>query len=192
MQLRMLYSPDQSPLPELFIPEGFEIRALELSDLKEWGEILHPACEFSFKDSEYCANFFKLALPGGIIGAYEKSSGRLAATATAQYMECEIPGGLGWVMALPEIRGKKLGAAVVAAAMNHGIRNGLSLMCLATDDHRLPAIGLYLKYGSRPYLFAEDMPDRWRNVLKNLNLAPETVEDYSLSEDLKVKVNHTL
>ena len=188
----MLYSPALYALPEEFSPEGFEIRSIRDSEMKEWGEKLHPACGFSSKSEAYCADFLKKALPGGIQVAVELATDRLAASASAQHFDKETPGGLGWVMALPEIRGKKLGAAVVAAAMNFGIKQGLSFMALSTDDFRLPAIGLYLKYGWRPYLYAEDMPGRWRKVLAELNIPADSVECYTLSEKFEFRSQGTL
>ena len=121
----------------------------------------------------------------------EKSTGRIAASAAAQYSEAEIPGGLGWVMALPEMRGRGLGAAVTAA-MAFGVKYGLKIMCLLTDDSRLPAINLYLKFGWRPWLCAEDMPERWRKILRELKIAPETVEIYHPGEAYDITVRHEL
>ena len=95
-------------------------------------------------------------------------------------------------MTHPELRGRKLGAAVTAAAMNHGVEAGLKFMCLATDDFRIPAISIYLKFGWRPFLYAEDMAERWKKVCADLNLAPSSLEDYSLDEENNIIVNHTL
>ena len=105
-QLRMLYSPALKPLPELVEPAGFELRPLRKEELREWGMKLHPACGFSPKDDAYFEIYLPRVIPGGIMVCAEKSTGRIAASAAAQYSEAEIPGGLGWVMALPEMRGR--------------------------------------------------------------------------------------
>ena len=191
-QLRMLYSPALKPLPELVEPAGFELRPLRKEELREWGMKLHPACGFSPKDDAYFEIYLPRVIPGGIMVCAEKSTGRIAASAAAQFSEAEVPGGLGWVMALPEMRGRGLGAAVTAAAMAFGVKHGLKIMCLLTDDSRLPAINLYLKFGWRPWLCAEDMPERWRKVLSELKIAPGTVENYRPDEAHDITVCHEL
>ena len=191
-QLRMLYSPELKPLPEVVEPAGFELRPLRKEELKEWGMTLHPACGFTPKDDAYFQIYLPRIVPEGIMVCVEKSTGRIAASAVAQLAEGGIPGGLGWVMALPEMRGRGLGAAVTAAAMRLGAAYGLKVMCLLTDDVRLPAIGLYLKFGWRPWLWAEDMPGRWRKILNELKIAPGTIENYRPDEAYRITVCHEL
>lgn len=183
----MLFDASRTPLPPLLEVEGFEIRSLREEEYGIWGEELSPACDFGVKDAGFWEIYRPKLLPGGILGAFEKATGRLVASACAQNQECGIKGGLGWVMALPEMRGKKLGAAVVAAAMHRTVEQGHPLMALLTDDFRLPAIKLYLQYNWRPWLYMEDMPQRWKNVCKELGIPPETLEDYIyLPEEEKV------
>ncbi len=192
MQLRMIFNFKRTEIPEIELPEGFELRSVAESEIKEWGEVLHPACGFSVKDSEYMKIYGPRVLPGGMMGVFEKSSGRLVATASAQYDEVGVEGGLGWVMALPEMRGKKLGAAVSVAAMKFSRDYGHDKMCLCTDDERVPALRMYLNLGWRPYLFDADMPDRWRKICEVLGIDPKTLEDYSFNEDGSIKVNYSL
>ena len=191
-QLRMLYSPALKPLPEVVVPAGFELRPLRKEELAEWGMKLHPACGFSPKDEAYFEIYLPRVIPGGIMVCAEKSTGRIAASAAAQFSEAEVPGGLGWVMALPEMRGRGLGAAVTAAAMVFGVKHGLKIMCLLTDDSRLPAINLYLKFGWRPWLCGEDMPERWRKILTALGIPPEKCENCAPREDWSIGVRHDL
>lgn len=192
MQLRMLFDFERTPVPEIKLSGEFEIRSVAANEVHEWGTVLHPACGFSVKDDEYMKIYSPKVLPGGMLAVFEKSSGRMVASATAQYHEVDIEGGLGWVMVLPEMRGKKLGAAISTAAMKKSRDFGHKKMCLCTDDSRLAALKMYLQLGWRPFLFAEDMFDRWRKVCENLGIAPELLEDYSLGENEEIIVQYSL
>ena len=182
MQLRMLFDVKNTSIPAIQLPEEFELRSLRSDETDIWGSVLHPACGFSVKDAEYMKIYGPRLLPNGIKGVFERATGRLLASASAQYCECGVQGGLGWVMALPEMRGRKLGAAVSAAAMQTVADNGFKTICLATDDNRLPALKMYLAFGWRPWLYFEDMPERWKNICKNLQIAPGSLENYTLDE----------
>jgi mycothiol synthase len=36
---------------------------------------------------------------------------------------------------------------------------------LSTDDFRIPAIAIYLSLGFRPFLYDDDMQNRWKTIL---------------------------
>lgn len=182
MQLRMLFDVKNSSIPAIQLPEEFELRSLREDEIGIWGSVLHPACGFSVKGAEYMKIYGPRLLPGGIKGVFERASGRLVASASGQYCECGVQGGLGWVMALPEMRGRKLGAAVSAAAMQAVADNGFKTICLATDDSRLAALKMYLSFGFRPWLYFADMAERWKNICSNLHIEPGTIENYTLDE----------
>ena len=66
--------------------------------------------------------------------------------------------------------GKRLGLAVCAAATARLIRGEYTNIYLRTDDPRLPAIQTYLRLGYEPFLYAEDMAERWQRVYGQLGL----------------------
>jgi mycothiol synthase len=45
---------------------------------------------------------------------------------------------------------------------------GFRTIYLSTDDHRLPAMRVYLGLGFVPHLWREDMPARWEAVQSRL------------------------
>ena len=105
----------------------------------------------------------------------EYGSGRPVATLTAHLDEF----GDGWIHmvgSLPEIRGKKLGQAMLARGLEKLASDGVSRVWLTTDAWRLPAIRIYLKAGFKPMIggSAEDikwMEENWNQVFEKLHCA---------------------
>jgi mycothiol synthase len=65
---------------------------------------------------------------------------------------------------------------VILAVLHHFRESGCTGAVLETDDHRLPAIRLYLSLGFLPQMVAPDHPERWRAVFQALGtLPPEPV-----------------
>jgi GNAT superfamily N-acetyltransferase len=95
--------------------------------------------------------------------------GTLAAAAVALWSQ-DIPGGgeLGWVVAEPSHGGRGLGRAVVDAVVAHFVANGISPIHLHTEDHRLPALSIYLSGGWLPVLWDPDVVELWREVHERL------------------------
>ena len=68
----------------------------------------------------------------------------------------------------PAHRGSRLSLVTDAAVVRRFLRAGFDMIYLRTDDFRLPALRLYLDMGFIPFLFMEDMEDRWRKVFAAL------------------------
>jgi mycothiol synthase len=68
-----------------------------------------------------------------------------------------------------------LGRAVSAAATRRLVEAGYESIRVGTQDHRLPAIKIYLTMGYVPYLYAADMKERWERICAQLDwaFAPE-------------------
>lgn len=79
------------------------------------------------------------------------------------------------VGSLPECRGKGVGRAMLAHALNVIESRGVTHTILTTDDFRLPAIKQYLDAGFRPVLWHDpdsDMRARWDKVIETLGYRP--------------------
>ena len=74
------------------------------------------------------------------------------------------------MIAHPDFRGKHLGKAASVAAMHHLYRAGYRAFSLLTDDFRAAALKTYLSLGWRPWLYLEDMEERWRKIAEVLNM----------------------
>lgn len=103
----------------------------------------------------------------------EKATGRPVATLTAHIRDT----GDGWIHmvgSLPEVRGKKIGHAMLAHGLTRLANAGVPRVWLTTDDWRRPAIKNYLTAGFCPVIFddpSEDalpLTDRWEVILTEL------------------------
>ena len=169
-QLKMLFDADKTPLPELVVAEGFRLRTVADSDLARYNE-LRVSVEFKAWNEEQLRAFRSKVLPDSIFLIEEISTGRFAASATAETTDApEQPeiGVLGWVMTHPDLRGRHLGRSVSVAAMHRLREARYRLFSLKTDDFRLAAVKTYLDLGWKPWLYQEDMEGRWRALAETL------------------------
>ena len=68
------------------------------------------------------------------------------------------------------MRGKYLGKTACIAAMHKLYQENYRAYSLKTDDFRIAAIKTYLRLGWQPWLYLEDMEDRWRKLAEILNM----------------------
>lgn len=186
-QLRMIYDAS-CPALKVEAPAGFTVRPLQKEEHEAYFK-LRTGCGFDLWDHEIIARFYEQhAIAGGIIVAVEDATGRLAASATAEYGELNdpaAPGTLGWVMTDEEFGGRGLGRAVSAAATAALFKAGLAPVYLLTDDFRTAAVALYLKMRWKPWLFQEDMPERWRKLCRELGYPESYAEEYGVGKFCK-------
>ena len=109
----------------------------------------------------------------------EKATDRPVATLTAHIRET----GDGWIHmvgSLPEVRGKKIGHAMLARGLQRLAEAGVPRVWLTTDDWRRPAIKNYLTAGFRPVIFddpsedAKPLQDRWNTILDEMGWEDRT------------------
>jgi GNAT superfamily N-acetyltransferase len=119
-------------------------------------------------DEEFLSIRLAMTLDDGWF-VVEAPDGALAATAVALWSQ-DIPGGgeLGWVAADPSHSGRGLGRLVVDAVVRHFVANGIDRIHLHTDDHRLPALSIYLAGGWIPVISDHDSAQRWTAVHERL------------------------
>ncbi len=103
---------------------------------------------------------------------------RIVATAAIQIGEYK-PGTatLHMVYSDPDHRGKRLGEIVTVAAMRYVYEHNIPVMYLETDEHRIPALKIYLRQGFRPLYNDTDMEGRWAGIFDTLGITEMTVFD---------------
>ena len=150
-------------LPELEVPDGFELRTFRLGDESRWAKLMTGA--IGVWDEESTTRLF-LGDPGvteeGIFfltGSYD-----CIATATDKRLPESDVGYLHMVTVAPPHRGKGLGRCISLAALLHMRERGCHQAVLDTDDFRLPAIRTYLALGFVPEMLAADHAERWRAI----------------------------
>jgi mycothiol synthase len=156
--------------PPVSLAPGLALRTYRPGDEQGWYEVMEKA-GFGHWDMERFLPYFRRLLPEGLFFGTDEATGGIVATAQALHgLSDQHPfgGELGWVAGDPAYRGRGLGMAVCAAVTRRFLQAGYTRIYLHTDDFRLPALKTYLKLGYEPYLFAPDMPERWRAVCGEL------------------------
>ena len=170
-QLKMIFNAETAPMPELTVAEGFRLRTIADSELELYNE-LRVSVGFPAWEPDYLQKFRGKVLPDAMFLIEEISTGRFAASATAE--TTDVPafaslGVLGWVMTHPDYNGKRLGRSVSVAAMHRLYEAGYRTFSLLTDDFRLAAVKTYLDLGWKPWLYLDDMEGRWRALAEKFN-----------------------
>ena len=171
-QLKMIFNAETTPLPELTVAPGFSLRTIADSELVPYNE-LRASVGFPVWDPEHLLKFRSKVLPDSMFLIVENSTGRFAASATAETTDMQDHtelGVLGWVMTHPDFQGHHLGGSVSVAAMHRLYEGGYRAFSLLTDDFRLAAVKTYLKLGWKPWLYLEEMEGRWRALAEKFGL----------------------
>jgi mycothiol synthase len=174
-QLHMRHRLEQ--LPELDVPDGYQLAALESGDLERWVALLNDNGELGAWTRERAAPYFG---PHTTVLLGESYFVLHDATpvATAQLQlhpddEYAPLAELGWVAVSPAQRGRGLGYLVCLAVLRRAAATHQSGVFLRTDDHRYPAIATYLKLGFEPWLRDASAAARWARVRLGLTTTPE-------------------
>ncbi|MFQ5960428.1 MAG: GNAT family N-acetyltransferase [Candidatus Methylomirabilales bacterium] len=167
-QLEMVWPEERlGTPPELHIPHGFRLRTYGLGD----DETLSCLLDRAGMGRARLDYRIPHVLPDGFFFVQHEGTGRLVATCVAAHLPTlrhPFGGNLGWLAVDPNYRGQGLGYAVSAAVTQRLLKAGYRHIYLETDDFRLPAIKIYLRMGWIPFVFQEDMHDRWQAVCQQL------------------------
>jgi len=176
------------PLPVCSLPQGYSIRLLADNEGEAWCTCLLNDMGIDVISQE----LFKEKMlddadvPENSIFCVEDENHIPIATATAQLKKDGNVATLHMVGAKESERGKGIGLAVCAAAVQKHLDDGCEGCFLTTHDWRLPAVKHYLKLGFMPVLNHESMRGRWTIIAKTFHLPsiPCVNEDLSPAEDI--------
>lgn len=169
-QLHMLRDFERYPACSPCLPAGFR---MERRNGVEGGEEYLALREKSGWHKLPEGFLEKKVLPGGLIFCIREKDGMPVASATSEcscWPEWPQPATLGQVMCLEECRGLRLGLAVCQEAAWVAAAAGYRYMGLKTDEWRIPAVKIYLGNGWRPWMIADDMPERWKALYEQLGM----------------------
>lgn len=162
----ILRNPDLSRLPPLKIPDGFSLHCHREGEEQNWEDLIEEAFGGRYSFDRFIRN------GGGYrpeYVLYVEKDGRDIATATA--VESSRFPGEGWLRMVgtrPCARGQGAGRLVLTACLHSLLDRGYRSALLSTDDHRIPAVGLYLSLGFEPYFTDPGHPARWEKVMEIL------------------------
>ncbi|HEY0865833.1 MAG TPA: GNAT family N-acetyltransferase [Fimbriimonas sp.] len=166
-QLLML-RPSLDDLPDLPpLPEGYLLRRGSPADAESMGTMMTLAYQEPF-GAEWCN---KTLLEHPDVYATFLVSHRGDVVGTASCLELADRPHVGYVHYVgghPEHAGKRLGYIATLATLHEFKRVGKTEAILNTDDHRLPAIRVYLQLGFVPQYPEEDHPARWMRIFQVL------------------------
>lgn len=172
-QLQMVW-PAGRRLPRMpRLPQGYALRTWRDGDAEGYRALMQAAGFESWAGEDRVRKVLKAALPEGLFFVVHEATGRIVATTLAGHGPIEqhpFGGELGWVAVDPAHRGRRLSAVTCAAVVRRFLQAGFSDIFLRTDDHRLPALRIYLDLGFVPFLHQPDMEGRWRKVFLELGM----------------------
>ena len=173
-QLKMIrYS---APVRQRSLPDGwrYEMFAGTEEEISDWVAICKDGLFGPNTDrasfEKYILRWRDLVPTRDLFFVVDETGERVATTAYVQY--ADGTGYLHCVGSLSRIRGRGVGHAMLAHALEMGEIRQVPYTVLTTDDARLGAIKTYLDAGFLPVMYHDpqsDMRTRWDRVLAALN-----------------------
>jgi mycothiol synthase len=155
-------------LPEYTLPAGCVLRAAEVGDEPGLAALLASAFESDWTPDRVRSGLTQAADVDTVFVIVCGSE--VVATASSRLIPLAFPneGYLHWVGVAPEARGKGLGRAVCVRALERFRELGCRGAVLETDDHRLPALRMYLGMGFVPAYRHPSDAERWAAVMRGM------------------------
>ncbi|HSV74452.1 MAG TPA: GNAT family N-acetyltransferase [Chthonomonadales bacterium] len=165
----LLRRADLLALPSEALPDGWELREIRPGEEERLAVLLTAAFGDHWDEDVVQRNLTRAADVEAVYVAVRGD--RLCATASAR-RDGRFPqsGYVHWVCVDPNLRGLGLGRAVTVRVLRHFVASGCQDAVLETDDHRLPAIRLYLTMGFVPEMAHESHIERWKAVRREAGL----------------------
>ena len=165
-QLHMVHR-NLSCLPDIEIPEGYELETYQPGDEQAWADIMNTGVgewtsekcrENLTSQPQFLADgLFFITFGGKRVGsacAWRKSPD-----------EWKV-GVLHMICVVPEHRSKQLGHILNLTVLHYFRDHGFQEVWLSTDDFRIPAIKSYLRIGFEPHAFDDLHRERWQAVIR--------------------------
>ena len=174
LKMRRPSAPIVAAMPDGYAIVPFGGSAAEISDwLAIVAEGLVPVEGGEAVFDRYIRNWRDLTPEEDLFFVTDPTGKRVATIAAVRHPD--RTGYIHMVGSHPVCRGKGVGRAMLAHALDVIESRGVDYTILTTDDFRLPAIKLYLDAGFRPVLWTDpdsDMIARWDKVIETLGYSP--------------------
>tara|TARA_A100001037_G_scaffold27533_1_gene22208 strand:- start:40 stop:558 length:519 start_codon:yes stop_codon:yes gene_type:complete len=158
-------------LPEIQVPDGYELRSYQPGDDQAWCDIMEGNV-----GRNWTAELFEQKMssdprfsPDALFFALHEELPVASACAWRPSPEEEVVGDVHMVGALDDHRGKGLGHLVNSAVLHKLKEQGFQKAHLKTDDWRLAAINSYLKAGFEPLNTHISHAERWDLILEKIS-----------------------
>ena len=170
-QLRMV-RPNLDGLPQLEIPEGYQIRTYQEGDDVHWANVISDSFggERTPEDARRDIMDRDVFDPEGLYFATYRGT-PVGTTCAWKDTPDEIDVGIVHMVGVHSTHtGHKLGRCVTLSVLLYLRDHGFKCAKLGTDDFRLPAIKTYLNLGFLPVYVDVTQPERWREIFRKLDL----------------------
>ena len=185
-QLRMV-RPNLAGLPQVEIPEGYEIRTYQEGDDVHWANVISDSFggERTAEDARRDIMDRDVFDPEGLYFATYRGT-PVGTTCAWKDTPDEIDVGIVHMVGVhSDHTGHKLGRCVTLSVLLYLRDHNFKCAKLGTDDFRLPAIKTYLNLGFLPVYVDVTQPDRWREIFRKLDLPVMSDQ----SEKIKAKIS---
>jgi mycothiol synthase len=156
------------------IPVGYTLRTYRESDERGFLDLI--GCEGESMTEKEWHHYRDMLLPNGLFVVEVTGSEDLVATAGAVHNPnpgryyFPFGGELGYLIVALAHRRRGLGAMVCTSVIRRLLSAGYEDIRVCVQEHRLPALHLYLQLGFEPFLHSLEVEKRWRRVCELLTL----------------------
>ena len=159
------------------VPAGVVLRTYQPGDETHWAALINAtdmAAGYDLVKTRECLTGKAIFDPAGFFLAFDETTGEPLATAcawqSAKFGRPAVPT-LHMVAAKAQAKGRGLGRLVCQAVLHYFGGRGADMVVLTTDDHRIPAIVVYVKLGWLPVRQVEDEDHsaRWQAVFEQFS-----------------------
>ena len=144
--------------------DGYKIVVHDDSMIDDWIEISDELTGGKLTREQFIERMYNDPTVKRMFYIAEADSGKLCGTASAQIKEDGDYGLLHMVCVHRDQKGKGLCRPVCTAVLEFLYAEGVKEISLSTDDFRIPAIKSYISMGFLPYLYEDDMSERWTKI----------------------------
>jgi len=172
--LYLLWPRFKRDLRDARFPVGYTLRTYREGDERGILNLLGSDGESLTNKEWHC--YRDMLLPNGLFVVEAPGSAELVATAGAAHNPnpgryyFPFGGELGYLTVDRDHRRRGLGAAVCAAVIGRFHSAGYENIRVCVQEHRLPAMRLYLHLGFEPFLHSTEVEKRWQRVCEAIGV----------------------
>lgn len=172
--LYLLWPRFKRDVPEARIPVGYTLRTYRESDERRFLDLI--GCEGESMTEKEWRHYRDMLLPNGLFIVEATGSADVVATAGAVHNPnpgryyFPFGGEFGYIIVAPDHRRRGLGAAMSASVIGRLLSAGYENIRVCVQEHRLPALHLYLHLGFEPFLHSTEVEKRWQQVCELLTV----------------------
>ena len=178
VEVAMLRS-ELNDIPHHELNRDYCFKFYENGDAKTWAmvqtqaESYHQEMTADFHSKEFEDDFERLKAKQIFVESV--TSGEIVATATAWRGELDgfTMGRIHWVAVIPSHQRKGLARAMCTKLLTIFKEKGYQQVFLTTENFRIDAINIYLKFGFKKYIRHETEIEIWQEIEEKLNLKHE-------------------